>query len=820
MLETILSPQYVLPALILSSLIFGFIGAPLWLFSAVLLGSLYLLGLPSLYLGSAAGILIVLNIPAIRRLLITQIIMKTLVALKFLPTISPTEKAAIDAGTVWIDGELFSGYPNFSKILKENYPSLSAEEQAFLDGPVEVLCNMIDDWKITQSKDIPDNILDYLKKERFFSFIIPKEYGGKGFSALANSTVNHKIASKSSFISIVVGVPNSLGPAELLAHYGTEAQKNYYLPRLATGEEIPCFALTEPLAGSDAGAIRSEGTVFKDSDDNLKIRLNFDKRYITLAPLCTLIGLAFKLNDPDKLLENAAAGITCALLDAKSPGIQIKRHMPIGTPFPNGEIKGRDIIIPIDNIIGGASGIGKGWPMLVECLSAGRGIMLPATSTAACKMMMRTAGAYSVARRQFGLQIGSFEGIQEPLAQIAGFSYLLDAARIFTCGGIDSGAKPAVVTAIAKYHFTETARKAVIDASDILAGAAVMMGPKNSVATPYAAQPVGITVEGANIMTRTLMIFGQGAIRCHPYALDLIRGIEEDNLAVFDRGLWKHLGHIIRNTLASIFHGLTRGYLIPAPGAWASKRYFQKLSWASATFAILADIALLSFGGALKRKGMLTGRFGDILSWMYLGTAVLRRYEADGRRKEDLPFMRWSMEYTMMKIQQGFEDVLNSLGPLAAPFAFIQRLNRFGKKPSDKLTRKLADISQQHSPQRDRLTDYTFLSQDPSDQNYIFDEILKLSLEIAPIERKLQKALKNKILSRKDKQLFQTAVEKEVLSEKEADQLKQIVALQEKAIEVDAFTDEEFFQSHRTQNNISNTFNEMLNQAETKENQV
>lgn len=812
MFESILSPQFIISALIVSSLIIGFLGAPLWLFSAILAGAMYLLGLPNVYMGTLVVVLFVLNLPVIRRILITQIIMKALIALKFLPTISPTEKAAIDAGTVWVDGELFSGYPNFNKILKENYPTLSSEEQAFLEGPVEILCNMIDDWQITQSKDIPENILEYLKKEGFFSFIIPKEYGGKGFSALANSAVNHKIASKSSFISIVVGVPNSLGPAELLAHYGTEDQKNYYLPRLAKGDEIPCFALTEPMAGSDAGSIRSEGTVFKDSDGSLKIRLNFDKRYITLAPLCTLIGLAFKLNDPDKLLENSAAGITCALLDAKSPGIQIKRHMPIGTPFPNGEIKGKDIIIPIDNIIGGASGIGKGWPMLVECLSAGRGIMLPATSTAACKMMMRTAGAYSVARRQFGLQIGDFEGIQEPLAHIAGFSYLLDAARIFTCGGIDSGAKPAVVTAIAKYHFTETARIAVTHAADILAGAAVMMGPKNIVATPYAAQPVGITVEGANIMTRTLMIFGQGAIRCHPYALDLIRGIEENDLAVFDRGLWKHVGHIIRNLIASLFHGLTRGYLIPVPGAWASKRYFQKLSWASATFAILADIALLSFGGALKRKGMLTGRFGDILSWLYLGTAVLRRYEADGRLKEDLPFMRWSMEYTFMQIQRGFEEVLSSLGPLAAPIAFVQRINRFGKKPSDKLMQQLSSLSQQHSPQRDRLTNYTFQSKDPSSQSYIYDEILQLSLDVLPIEKKLQKAIKAKLLSRKDKNLFESAISKNIISREEATRLEKIIALQEKAIAVDAFTDEEFFKQQRPTKKLAENFKEAFSE--------
>ena len=772
-----------------------YFGVPLWFFSIALVLACILFDLTGIYLIPVISLLVLLNIPLIRQYLITFVVMKVLVALKFLPTISATEKAAIDAGTVWIEGELFSGKPNFKRILNENYPKLNLEEKAFLNGPVEELCKKIDDWHITQSKRIPDHIMSFLKKEGFFSLIIPKKYGGKGFSALANSAINVKINSKSSFIGIVVGVPNSLGPAELLVHYGTQAQKDYYLPRLASGEDLPCFALTETKAGSDAGSIQAQGVLFKDANFNLKVRLNFKKRYITLAPLATLIGLAFNLEDPEGLLENAAQGITCALVPSHLEGLTIKRHYPIGAAFPNGEIEAKDVIIPLDHIIGNESGIGKGWPMLMECLAAGRGITLPAASTAAVKMMMRISGAYAVSRKQFGLSIGHFEGIQEPLAHIAGMTYLLDATRIFTCGGIDSGAKPAVVTAMAKYHFTELSRSMVAHAADILAGAAVMCGPKNLVAVPYAAQPVGVTVEGANIMTRTLIIFGQGAIRCHPYALELIKGIDNNDLSQFDKGLFKHIGHIIKNLVRTIVGSLTRGYFISTPGSFVTKRYYQKLSWASSTFAILTDLALLSYGGALKRKGMLTGRYGDILSWMYMATCVLRRFEAEGRKKEDEVFMHWSMQYCFCQIQKGFEDVFTSLGALAAPVAFIQRLNRFGKRSKDGLVRKLAYAIQRPSAQRDRLSEGVFISNNPKDQAYIYDRVLTLSQLIKPIEKKIQFALKSKKLSRKEKDLVSKALEMKIISDEEASELSSYYELELNAVEVDAFSDEEFYKT-------------------------
>jgi acyl-CoA dehydrogenase len=573
----------------------------------------------------AGALAVVLGVPSIRKNTVSRAVMETMNKLGFLPKISQTERTAIESGTVWVDGDLFSGKPDFKKLLREPYPELTAEEQAFLDGPVEEVCRMTSDWEIFQKKGLPPHIWDYLKRERFFGVIIPKEYGGLGFSALANSAIVAKLGARSQVLGITVMVPNSLGPAELLIHYGTEEQKEYYLPRLAVGEEIPCFALTEPQAGSDAGAISSHGTVFRGDDDQLYLRLNWRKRYITLAAVSTVIGMAFQLRDPENLLgRGEKLGITCALIPSNTAGVELgRRHDPLGVPFWNCPTDGHDVVVPIDAIIGGVNGAGKGWRMLMESLAAGRGISLPATATGGAKFAYRVTGAHSAVRRQFGLSIGKFEGIHEPLARIGGMTYVLEAARRYTCGGIDKGAKPAVVTAMMKYYTTEMGRQIVNDGMDVLAGNAISKGPRNALAAGYIGTPIAITVEGANILTRTLMIFGQGAIRCHPWVLKEVEALESGDLDGFDRAFWGHIVHVMSNAARSVGYSLTRGAIASSPVSGPAAPYYKKLAWASASFALLADIALGSLGGNLKRKEMLTGRFADIFAWMYLANATL-----------------------------------------------------------------------------------------------------------------------------------------------------------------------------------------------------
>eukprot|EP01047_Picozoa_sp_COSAG01_P002043 COSAG01_NODE_52_length_31456_cov_125.226648_1_plen_643_part_10 len=572
--------------------------------------------------------LLILNIPFIRTILISLPIMKLLKKLALLPVISETERTALEAGDTWIDAELFSGKADFNKILKQKDLGLSKEEQAFLDGPTETLCEMIDDWEIHQNRDFNKKTWDYLKKEKFFGLIIPKAYGGLEFSARAHSDIIKKIASRSSPVAITAMVPNSLGPAELLIHYGTEEQKNHYLPKLAIGEEIPCFALTESHAGSDAGAMRSEGVVFKE-DDQIKIKINWKKRYITLAAISTVLGLAFKLRDPDNILEMGEnIGITCALIPSDSKGItKNERHDPLGVPFFNCPIEGDNVIINIDQVIGGRAGIGKGWKMLMECLAAGRGISLPATCTAGIQYVTRITTAYTNIREQFSLPIGKFEGIKEPLAYMTGMSYIMEAARKYTCIALDQGKKPSVISAIMKYHSTEEFRTCLKHSMDILGGAAISKGPKNLLSNSYLSAPISITVEGANILTRCLMIFGQGAVRCHPYALDLIHSLEKNDENKFDKTFFKHSGHIIGNLTRYIVNTISRGHLCSAPCKGITKNYIKKLKWASSMFACYTDIAMSTMGGNLKRKESITARFADVFSWHYLASATLWHYE-------------------------------------------------------------------------------------------------------------------------------------------------------------------------------------------------
>jgi acyl-CoA dehydrogenase len=789
---------------VLVALALGYVGVPLLVWAVAGAVALYGLGAP-LWLWGVYGVLVAaFNLPPVRRLL-SSAVMRAMQAMQFLPTISETEKEAIDAGTVWVEGELFSGKPDFRRILDQPYPDLTAEEQAFLDGPMAEICAATDDWEVFQRRDLPPRVWDLLKQHRVFGLIIPKTYGGWGFSPSANSAIVGQAASTSTVLGITVMVPNSLGPAELLIHYGTEAQKNHYLPRLARHEEIPAFALTEPGAGSDAGAITSTGVVFRGDDGELYLRLNWKKRYITLAAISTVLGLAFKLRDPENLLGGGAErGITCALIPTGTPGVVLgKRHDPLGIPFVNAPTEGHDVVVKLEEaVIGGRAGVGRGWRMLMESLAAGRGISLPATSTAGAKAAARVAGAHALLRKQFGLPIGRFEGIEEPLARIGGFAYLMEAARRYTCGGLDQGVKPAVVTAMMKYNTTELYRKAINDAMDILGGNAISRGPRNTLAHAYINTPVSITVEGANILTRTLMIFGQGAIRCHPHALREIQALETGDVAAFDRAFWAHLGHVVRNKTRAFVLSLTRGALAPAPVGGATARYYRRLAWASASFAFLADVAMGTLGGNLKRKEKLTGRFADLFSWMYLGAATLRRFEAEGRRTEDLPLVHWSLQYALAQLQDAFDGLYANLtlpgltwlfrGPVAA----WSRLNRLGSMPSDDLGHRVARILLTPGAQRDRLTAGIFLPADPSTALGRLDHAMALCHQSDALQTKLRDAVKSGTLEKAaPARLVQQAVEKGVLTAAEAKLLAEAEAAREDAIQVDAFTLEAYMQS-------------------------
>ncbi|MEP0548993.1 MAG: acyl-CoA dehydrogenase [Rhodothermales bacterium] len=752
--------------------------------------------------GAAAALF---GVPPIRRNTLSKGVMQGMKALGFLPQISETEKTAIEAGTVWVDGDLFSGKPDFKRLLREAYPGLTTKEQAFLDGPVEEVCRMTNDWEVQQRKDLPDEVWAFLRKEKFFGLIIPEQYGGLGFSASANSAVVAKLSARSQVLGITVMVPNSLGPAELLIHYGTQAQKDHYLPRLADGEDLPAFALTEPQAGSDAGAISSTGTVFRGDDGKLYVRLNWRKRYITLAAVATVLGLAFKLEDPENLLgKGKHLGITCALIPTDTEGVELgKRHDPMGVPFYNCPTEGHDVVLSLeDAVIGGAAGAGIGWRMLMESLAAGRGISLPASATGGAKHVYRVASAHAAVRKQFGLPIGKFEGIEEPLARIGGFTYIMEAARRYTNGGLDKGAKPAVVTAIMKYNTTELFRKIINDGMDILGGNAISEGPRNTLAAGYTGVPVSITVEGANILTRTLMVFGQGAIRCHPYALKEIEALENDDLHSFDRAFWGHIAHIGRNKVRALYLSLSRGYLAGAPVNGPAAHYYRKLSWTSASFAFLADIAMGSLGGDLKRKEKVTGRFADILSWMYLGNAVLARFENEGRRKEDESFMRWSMEYALLQIQIAFDGLYENLdvpvlgSVLRGPVALWSRSNPLSTGPSDSLGHKVAQAMQVPGPQRDRHTAGLYVSDDPTDALGRLEHALRLVHTAEPAERKIKEAIKARQLPRiRGKELVQMATEKGIITRDEAETLAQAEAARLDAIQVDSFTLEEYMKN-------------------------
>ncbi len=672
------------------------------------------------------------------------------------PKLSDTEQTALEAGTVGFEGELFSGKPDWHQLLKQPRPELSVEEQAFLDGPVEELCGMLDDWQITHElADLPPNIWTFLKQHKFFGMIIPKRYNGLEFSALAHSAVLQKLATMSATAASTVAVPNSLGPAELLLHYGSEEQKNHYLPRLAVGEEIPCFALTGPYAGSDATSIPDFGIVCRqsvDGVDTLGIRLTFDKHYITLAPIATVVGLAFRMYDPEHLLgEKEDLGITLALLPRATPGLQLgRRHLPLNVPFQNGPVRGKDVFVPLSTLIGGPHMAGHGWRMLVECLSVGRAISLPSNATGAVRAAVASVGAYARMRKQFGLAIARFEGVEEALARIGGLTYATAALSRATAAAVDRGEKPAVPSAIAKYHATEWGRQVASDAMDVLGGKGVQLGPKNYAGRAWQGVPIAITVEGANIMTRSLMIFGQGAIRCHPYVLKEMQALaisdRGEQLRTFDRLLFGHLGFGISNAVRSFVLGLTGSRLGESAGDAYTRRYYRKLDRYSAALALCADVFMGVLGGKLKFKEKLSARLGDVLSYLYIASAMLKRYEDTGRPEADRPLLAWAFHECVWQMQSALDGAIRNFP--VRPVAWLLHLLvfPFGRRevpPSDRLGRRVAALITAPSEARDRLLEWVYLS--PTANNTVgrMNALLPDVIQAEPVERKFVKAQKS-----------------------------------------------------------------------------
>jgi len=742
---------------------------------------------------------LVFVVPPLRRSIVTRWLMPILAGA--LPRMGETERIALEAGTVWWEAELFSGRPRWRKLLDFRPKALTERERAFLDGPVNELCRMIEDWDVVRGGDLSPQAWEFLKKQRFFGMIIPEEFGGLGFSALAHSAVIAKLSSRSVTAAVTAMVPNSLGPAELLLRYGTDAQKRHYLPRLATGDEIPCFALTEPEAGSDATAQQSTGTVCRGTYEGrevLGMRLHWNKRYITLAPVATVLGLAFRLHDPDRLLGGAEdLGITCALLPAHLPGIRIgERHDPLGVPFQNGPTYGENVFAPLDFIIGGSAMAGKGWRMLMDCLAAGRGISLPSLSVGAAELAARTTSDYANVREQFGLPIGRFEGIEEPLARIGGQTYLMDAARKLTLGAIDSDQKPAVVSAIVKRYLTEGMRSVVNDAMDIQAGAAVCRGPRNILAAAYASVPVGITVEGANILTRTLIIYGQGAIRCHPFVQEEMRSIAARDLAAFDRAFFGHVGHVLGTAIRAKWLAWTGGLLAPCPVGGPAGPLFVKLSRYSAAFALISDAAMATLGGTLKRRERLSGRLADALAWMYLGSAALKRFVDDGQPARDLPFARWAAAHALYEIETALRGVLDNFPN--RPAAWMLRLAVFPpgmrrRGPDDRLSAAVARSMLTDRDALEHLTADIFLPPPEEEGLGKLEAAYKKIAAAAPIERKIKDAVRaKKVEDREGDALYDAALRAGVITDAERCRAREAAAARRDAIQVDAFDAAEY----------------------------
>lgn len=753
------------------------------------------------------GVLLTLSVSSLRYRFISKPILK--IYRKEMPSMSRTEREALNAGTISWEGELFKGNPQWDQLLGFAKPTLSAEEQAFLDGPVEELCAMIDDWDITHNlADLPPEMWQFLKEKGFFSLIIPKEYEGKGFSAYAHSQILTKVYGRSSTVATTIAVPNSLGPAELLLHYGTPEQKDYYLPRLARGEEVPCFALTGPEAGSDAGAMTDSGIVCWGEHEGkqvLGLRLNFNKRYITLAPVATVIGLAFKMYDPDHLLsEKNDWGITCALIPRNTAGVKIgRRHFPANIVFQNGPIHGKNVFIPIDWIIGGLEMAGHGWRMLMECLAAGRAISLPASGVGGAKVLSYASGAYARIRHQFNVPIGRFEGIEEVLARIAGNTYIMDATRSFTAAMIDQGAKPAVASAITKYHVTELSRLVSIDAMDVHGGKGICLGPKNYLVRFYEAVPVSITVEGANILTRCLIIFGQGAMRCHPYVFAEYEAAQlkndKDALIAFDKALMGHMAYTVSNFFRTIILSLTGARIAAAPEG-KLKRYFQQATRFSVAFALISDVSMLVFGGALKRKESISGRLGDILSYLYLLSATLKHYHDQGEQADDLPLVRWSSLMCLYQIQVRFDEILMNFPNRWVGYILRTLIFPFGQhfsKPKDKLNHKVAQLILSNTASRDRLAAGAFLTDSKGNMMSLLEDALIKSIAAEPVEKSLKMARQEKRIQGKTMdELANAAFSQQLISKEQLDIVLQAEAARSEVIAVDDFSSEDLARTH------------------------
>jgi acyl-CoA dehydrogenase len=729
-----------------------------------------------------------------------------------MPSMSDTEREALEAGDVWWDADLFTGNPDWSKLLAVAPATLTDEEKAFLSGPVDQLCAMLDDWKINwEWRDLPKEAWDFIKREKFFGMIIPKQFGGLGFSPYAHSEVVRKLSTRSLTAAVTVMVPNSLGPGELLMRFGTPEQQQKWLPRLASGHDIPCFGLTSPEAGSDAAAMVDSGVICKGNFEGrevLGVKLNWHKRYITLGPVATLLGLAFKAYDPDHLVGNTEElGITVALIPTHLPGVEIgRRHLPAMQVFQNGPNRGRDVFVPLDYIIGGEARLGQGWKMLMTALAAGRGISLPSLSAAGAAYAARTSGAYARIREQFGISIGKFEGIEEPLARIAATAYLLDAARRLTCAALNQGHRPAVISGIMKLQATERMRIAIDDAMDIHGGKAVIEGPQNYIGSLYRAVPVGITVEGANILTRNLIVFGQGAIRAHPYLLDEMNALRDQDpakgLDAFDAAFWKHVGHSFATLFRAFGRSWTFGLFAPAPDAGAAKDFYRQLSRYSSAFALCADMALLTLGGALKRKEMLSARFGDILSELYLLSAALKRWDEEGRQEADFAALEWCMA-------TGFKTIENRLAEVCAnlPNRFVGVLLKFVVQPfgarvlgpSDRVVHQCAQLVLEPTAARDRLTpDLAHVADDRG-----FDRLERAFLLVASSDDVAKKLRAARLHD------WQEAVKKGVITQSEGERLAAARAAVQKVIEVDDFAPEALSPIYKKTADVHQFFQEL-----------
>ncbi|MGY2808856.1 acyl-CoA dehydrogenase [Bradyrhizobium sp. USDA 4506] len=729
-----------------------------------------------------------------------------------LPTMSDTEREALEAGDVWWDADLFTGNPDWSKLLAFAPARLTEEEQAFLHGPVDELCRMLDEWKINwEWRDLPPEVWAFIKAKKFFGMIIPKEYGGLGFSPYAHSEVVRKISSRSLTAAVTVMVPNSLGPGELLMRFGTKEQQDKWLPRLASGQDIPCFGLTSPEAGSDAASMIDTGIICKGNFEGrevLGLRLNWHKRYITLGPVATLLGLAFKAYDPDHLVgSEEELGITVALIPTHLPGVSIgHRHLPAMQVFQNGPNWGKDVFIPLDYIIGGEARLGQGWKMLMTALAAGRGISLPSLSAAGAAYAARTTGAYARVREQFGISISKFEGIEEPLARIAGTAYLLDAARRLTCAALNEGHHPAVISGIMKLHATERMRIAIDDAMDIHGGKAVIDGPQNYLGGLYRSVPVGITVEGANILTRNLIVFGQGAIRAHPYLLLEMNALGETDrdkgLTAFDTAFWKHIGHSFATMFRAWGRSWSFGMFAPAPDAGDATEFYRQLSRYSSAFALCADMALLTLGGALKRKEMLSARFGDILSELYLLSAALKRWQDEGRQKEDLPALEWCMASGFKTIENRFAEIFANLPnrPVAWLLKFL--IQPFGARvtgPSDRVVQQCAQLVLSPSAARDRLTpDLAFVEDDGGIAR--LEKAFRLVTEAEDAAKQLRAARLHD---------WKEAVKKGVITEADGEKLAAAHEAVAKVIEVDDFAPEALSPIYKKSADVHQFFQEL-----------